>query len=84
MTGTSKVRTPVISVHTNRTRTTDDPYRVDIELANRKNTSTNGDGSVRTKTLIASVGPISDVDIESKAGLESETKEYPRSLGDSE
>ncbi|KAF9475472.1 hypothetical protein BDN70DRAFT_840892 [Pholiota conissans] len=82
----SKIRTPVgISVHTNRTRTMDDPYKVDIELASRKNMGTNGsDSEVRTKTLIASVGHNSDIDIEAKAGTLTDNKDYSRSLGDSE
>ena len=75
---TSKNRPAMISVHTNRTRTTDDSYRVDIELANRKN---NGAPTL-SKTIVATVDGASDIDVEK--GTDVQLNKYSNSLGGGE
>ena len=75
---TSKNRPAMISVHTNRTRTTDDSYRVDIELANRKN---NGPPTL-SKTIVATVDGASDIDVEK--GPDVQLNKYSNSLGGGE
>lgn len=74
--GNSKARPAVISVQTNRIRTTDDSYRVDIELANRKKNSVAlGNKGIHSKTMVATVDGASDIDIEAKAA-DGEVKNY--------